>query len=173
MTFTEECNAILQRKLPQKLKNPRSFTIPCTIGNSFFNRASCDLRANINLMSLLVFQKLGLEEVKPSTIYVQLVDRSLTYPRGVVEDVLVKVDKFIFLVDFVVLDMEEDHDVPLILERSFLATSRALIDVRSDELTLRINEEEVNFSTYLSMKFPDETTTCHQLDSIGDCVVKT
>ena len=78
-----------------------------------------------------------------------------------VEDVLVKVDKFIFSVDFIVLDMEEDHDVPLILGQPFLSTSRALIDVHSSELTLRVNEEEVIFNIYRSMKFPDEAATCH------------
>ena len=106
--LTEEYSAILQRKLPQKLKDPGSFTIPCTIGGSSFVRALCDLRPSINLMSLSVFKKLGLGEVNPKTITLQLADRSLTYPRRVIEDVLVKVDKFIFPTDFVVLDMEED-----------------------------------------------------------------
>ena len=90
-----------------------------------------------------------------------------------VEDVLVKVDKFIFPVEFVMLDMEEDHDVSLILGRPFLDISRALIDVQSSELTLQINEEEVNSNIYRSIRFPNETTTCYQLDSITDCVVKT
>ena len=88
--LTEECSAILQRKLPQKLKDPGSFTIPCTIGGSTFERALCDLGASINLMPLLVFQKLGLGEVTPTTILLQMADRSLTYPRGIIEDVLVK-----------------------------------------------------------------------------------
>ena len=87
-----------------------------------------------------------------------------------VKDVLVKVDKFIFLADFIVLDMEEDYDVPLILERPFLATGRALIDVHSGELTLRVNEEEVIFNIYRSMKFRDEAATCHRIDMISDCV---
>ena len=88
-------------------------------------------------------------------------------------DVLVKINKFISLTNFVVLDMEEDHDVPLILGRSFLVTSRALIYVYSDELTLRVNKEEVIFSIYQSMRFPDEEVTHHQIDTIDDCVEKT
>ena len=112
-------------------------------------------------MPLLVFKKLGLGQAKPSMITLQLADRSLTYPHGVVEDVLIKVDKFIFLADFVVLDMEEDHNVPLILGRPFLATRRALIDMHSGELTLKVNEEEVIFNIYQSMKFPDKAITCH------------
>ncbi|XP_073014529.1 uncharacterized protein [Primulina eburnea] len=136
--LTEECSAILQRKLPQKLKDPGSFTIPCVIDGSRINKALCDLGASINLMPFSIYRTLELGEVKPSTITLQLADRSLTYPRGIVEDVLVKVDKFIFPADFVILDMEEDRDTPLIFGRPFLATGKALIDVHKGELTLRV-----------------------------------
>ena len=80
VNLTKECSAILQRKLPQKLKDPRSFTIPYTIGNSSFDMALCDLGAILNLMPLSIFKTLGLGEVKPSIIYLQLAERSLTYP---------------------------------------------------------------------------------------------
>ncbi|XP_073317649.1 uncharacterized protein [Primulina huaijiensis] len=120
--LTEECRAILQKKLPQKLKDIENFTIPCFIGGSQCNKALCDLRASINLISFSIYRDLKLGEVKPTTITLQLSDRSLTYPRGIVEDVLVKVDKFIFPADFVILDMEEDQDAPLIFGRPFLAT---------------------------------------------------
>ncbi|XP_073129373.1 uncharacterized protein [Henckelia pumila] len=99
---------------------------------------------------------LELGEVKPTTITLQLADRSLTYPRGVVEDVLVKIDKFIFPADFVVLDMEEDQNVPLILGRPFLATRRALIDVQEGELTLRVGGDAVTFNIYKTMKYQNE-----------------
>ena len=124
-------------------------------------------------MPLSVFKKLGLGEVKPSTICLQLADRFLTYPWGVIDDVLVKVDKFIFPVDFIVLDMEEDLDVPLILGRPFLAIGGALIGVQSGGLTLWVNGEEVTFSIYHSMKLKDEKATCYWLESNGDHVVKT
>ncbi|KAL5560543.1 hypothetical protein UlMin_036754 [Ulmus minor] len=135
--LNEECSAVLQRKLPQKLKDPGSFTIPCTIGSCNFDKVLCDLGASINLMPLSVFRKLGLGEVKPTSISLQLADRSVKYPRGVIEDVLIKVDKFIFPADFVVLDMEEDREIPLILGRPFLATGRTLIDVQQGKLILR------------------------------------
>ena len=154
--LTEECSAILQWKFPQKVKDLGSFTISCTIGDSTFENPLCDLVASINLMPLSVFRKLGLGEVKPTTISLQMAYRSLTYPRGVIEDVLVKVDKFIFPVDFVVLNMEEDREIPLILGRPFLAARRALIDVHSGNLTLRVNDEEVKFNIYHTMKFPNE-----------------
>ena len=112
VNFIEECNVILQRKLPQKLKDPDSFTIPCKIGNSIFKRALCDLGASINLMPLSIFRWLGLGEARPMTVTLQLADRSLKHPRGVIEDVLVKVNKFIFPADFIVLDMEEDNKIP-------------------------------------------------------------
>ena len=138
VNLTEECNAILQRKLPQKLKDPGSFTIPYTIGNAIFERALCDLGASINHMPLSIFKRLGLGEARPTTVTLQLADRSLKHPRGVIEDVLVKVDKFIFPADFIVLDMEEDKEIPIILGRSFLATGRAMIDVQRGELKLRV-----------------------------------
>ena len=89
--MNEEYSAILLNKLPPKLKNPGSFTIPYTIGNSYFEKALCDLSASINLMSLSALRTLGLGEPKPTSVSLQLADRSIKYPRGVIEDVLVKV----------------------------------------------------------------------------------
>ena len=129
VNLIEECSVILQRKLPQKFKDPGSFTIPCTIGNAIFEWALCDLGAIINLMPLSIFKRLGLGEARPTTVTLQLADRSLKHPIGVIEDFLVKVDKFIFPADFIVLDMEEDKEIPIILGRPFLATGRAMIDV--------------------------------------------
>ena len=80
--LTEECSAILQRKLPQKLKDPGSFTIPCTIGNSIFEKALCDMGASINLMSLSIFRRLGLGDALPTTVTLYLADRSLKHPMG-------------------------------------------------------------------------------------------
>ncbi|XP_031271281.1 uncharacterized protein LOC116129694 [Pistacia vera] len=119
--LTEECSAIIQKKLPPKLKDIWSFTIPCVIGDVQFDRVLCDLGASINLMPLSVFKKLGIGEVNPTMVSLQLADRSIKHPWGIVEDVLVKVDKFILPTDFVVLDMKEDKEIPLIFGRPFLA----------------------------------------------------
>ncbi|MGI4673517.1 retropepsin-like aspartic protease [Klebsiella pneumoniae] len=100
------------------------------MGNISFSKCLCDLGASINLMPLSVFMQLGLPEPKPTTMTLQLADRTITYPRGIVEDVLVKVDKLIFPADFVILDFEEDKKIPIILGRPFLATGRTLIDVQ-------------------------------------------
>ncbi|PIN24288.1 DNA-directed DNA polymerase [Handroanthus impetiginosus] len=157
VALTEECSTIIQNKLPPKLKDPGSFTIPCTIGIYFSGRALCDLGANINLMPYSIYRTLGLGKAKPTSIALQLVDRSLTYPNGVIEDKLVKVDKFIFLADFVVLDMEVDSEIPIILGRPFLATGRTLINVQKGELTMRVQDQQITFNTFKAMKFPNES----------------
>ena len=166
VNLTEECSAILQRKLPQKLKDPGSFTIPCTIGNATFERALSDLGASINLMPLSIFKHLGLGEARPTTVTLQLADRSLKHPRGVIEDVLVKVDKFIFPADFIVLDMEEDKEIPIILGRPFLATGRAMIDVQRGELKLRVQEDEVKFNVFEAVRHPAESDTCFMAEIV-------
>ncbi|XP_022877041.1 uncharacterized protein LOC111395291 [Olea europaea var. sylvestris] len=163
VALTEECSAILQKKLPPKLKDPGSFTIPCSIGNSMFERVLCDLGASINLMPLSVFRKLGLGEARPTAISLQLADRSIKHPREIIEDVLVKVDKFILPADFLILDMEEDREIPIILGRPFLATGRALIDVERGELRLRVQEEEVTFNVFDAIKYPDTSESCFSI----------
>ncbi|KAL0319626.1 UNVERIFIED_CONTAM: hypothetical protein Sradi_5224100 [Sesamum radiatum] len=106
--LNEECSAIFQNKLPPKLKDTGSFSIPCTIGNINFDKVLCHLRTSVNLMSYSIFEKLEMHEFIPTIITLQLADRSIKYPRGIVEDVLVKVQKFIIPVDSIVLDMEEE-----------------------------------------------------------------
>ncbi|XP_022893974.1 uncharacterized protein LOC111408447 [Olea europaea var. sylvestris] len=162
----EECNAIIQKKLPPKLKDPGSFTVPYTISEVYFDRALCDLGTSINLMSLSVFKKLGLGEANATTVTLQLVDTSLTHPRGIIEDMLVKVEKFIFLVNFLILDMEGDKDIPLILGRPFFETGRALIDIQNGQLILRLEEEQISFNVFKAMKLPTETDSCFQIDAI-------
>ncbi|XP_062085651.1 uncharacterized protein LOC133791752 [Humulus lupulus] len=93
-------------------------------------------------------KRLKLGEARPTTVTLQLADRSIAHPRGIIEDVLVKVDKFIFPADFIVLDMEEDANVPIILGRPFLAIGRALIDVQKGELRLRVQNEEISFNVF-------------------------
>ena len=112
------------------MKDPDSFTIPCTIGKYEFKKALCDSGASINLMPLSVVQRLSLGEITPTSITLQMADRLMAQLEGVLEDVLVKVGKFIFLVDFVVMKMEKDTQIPLLLGRPFLVTAAALIDVQ-------------------------------------------
>ncbi|XP_061350313.1 uncharacterized protein LOC133295489 [Gastrolobium bilobum] len=140
--LTEECNAITQKNLPPKLKDPGSFSILFTIGSMTIEKVLCDLGASINVMPLSMMKKLGITEVKPIKMILQLADRSTKQAYGVIKDILVKVDKFIFPMDFVILDIEEDAIVPMIFGRPFLAISGALIDVPKGELILRVEGEK-------------------------------
>ena len=164
VALTEECSAILQKKLPPKLKDPGSFYIPCTIGQCNFERALCDLGASVNLMPLSVYRKLGLGEVKPTTVSLLLADRSIKHMRGILEDVLVKVDKLIFPANFIILDMEEDQEIPIILGRPFLAIGRTLIDVQQGKLTLRVQDDQVSFNIFKALSFPNKGDTCYRVD---------
>ena len=166
-SLTENCSAIIQRKLPEKLRDLVSFTTPCAIGEHTFKKALCDLGASINIMSLSMVKKLNLGELTLTTLSLYMDDRSLTYPQGIIEDVLVKVDKFIFPVDFVVLEMEEYREILIILGRSFLVAEQALIDVKNGELTLRVGDEEVKFNLTKTMRFGvDDKRTCMRVDSL-------
>ena len=112
-------------------------------------------------MLLSVFKQLGVGECRPTTMTLQLADRSHAYPEGKIEDVLVKVDKFIFSVDFIMLDFEADKEVSIILERPFLATGKTLIDVKKKELTMRVNDQQVTFNVLDAMKSHDEIEDCN------------
>src|SRR3954464_7096588 len=168
--LTEESSAILRKKLPPKLKDPGSFSIPCMIGETQFSNALCDLGASVNLMSLSLFEKLGVGDVKPTIISLQLADRSIVYPRGVIEDVLIKVEHFIFPVDFVVLDMEEDRNIPLILGRSFLRTARTIIDVYEGKLIMRLGDDQIEFNFVNSMRYPQDVDCCWMIEEVEEFV---
>ena len=170
VALTQESSHMLQSKILQKLKDPRSFTIPCSIGTMYNGRALCDLGASINLMPLSVFKQLGVGECRPTTVIQQLADISHAYPEGNIEDVPVKVDKFIFPVDFIVLDFEADKEEPIILGRLFLATGKALIDVQEGELTMKVNDQQVTFNVLKAMENLDEAEDCNFL-SVVDFVV--
>ncbi|XP_062103125.1 uncharacterized protein LOC133814145 [Humulus lupulus] len=105
VALTEGCSAMLKSKIPPKLKDPGSFTIPCSIGGRDVGRALCDLGASINLMPMSIFKKLGIGEARPTTVTLQLADRSMAHPEGKIEDVLVQVDKFIFPADIYYLGL--------------------------------------------------------------------
>ena len=148
-------SVVIQRSLLVKMQDPSSFIIPCTIGNSEIGKALCDSGASINLMPLFVVKRPSLGELTPTAITLLMVDRTLAQPKGILEDVLIKVGKFIFPVDFMVIDIEEDKQVPLLLGRPFLATGAALIDVKKGELILSVGDEAVHFNLNQSLKQPD------------------
>ena len=138
--LTEQVSAIIQSKNPVKYKDPRSPTISVNIGGTSIDKALLDLGASVNLLPYSVYKQLGLGELKPTNITLSLADRSVKIPKGIVEDVLVKVDKFYYPVDFVVLDTEPiasgPNHVPIILGRPFLATANAIINCRNGVMQL-------------------------------------
>jgi hypothetical protein len=126
VALTEEVIAVLLRKLHPKLKDPGSFTIPCRIGDHDFEQALLDLGAGVNLLPYTIYETLGLGELKPTFVTLQLADRSIKRLRGILEDVLVKVGEFLLAADFIVLDMEESPmplPLPIILGRPFMRTA--------------------------------------------------
>ena len=138
--LTEQVSAIIKSKTPIKYKDPGTPTISVNIRGTSIDKALLDLGASVNLLPYSVYKQLGLGELKPTNITLSLADRSVKIPKGIVEDVLVKVDKFYYPADFVVLDTEPissgPNHVPIILGRPFLATANAIINCRNGVMQL-------------------------------------
>ncbi|KAH0781605.1 hypothetical protein KY290_001203 [Solanum tuberosum] len=131
---------LLQGPWYTKKKDRVTFTIPCTIGAFEFTKALCDLGACINLIPSEIYKKLGSGIPKPTTMRQMMADMLVKRPIGILFDVLVKVESFIFLTDFVILDCNMDFEVAIIPERLFMSTGRELVDVESSELKFRLNK---------------------------------
>ncbi|GKC92987.1 hypothetical protein Tco_1158429 [Tanacetum coccineum] len=136
--FSEAYSKALQidESIPQKEKDPGSFTLPCFINNVCFDNALFDLGASVSVMPLLTYLNLGLGELAHTKLTMELADKTVKYPNGIAENVLVRIGKFTFLVDFIILDMPEDIKVPLILGTPFFSTARAKIDVYKRKIAL-------------------------------------
>ncbi|GJZ39653.1 reverse transcriptase domain-containing protein [Tanacetum coccineum] len=141
--LNENCSAVVLKKLPEKLGDPGRFLIPCDFSEFDNCLALADLGASINLMPLSIWKKLGLPGLNDTKMVLELADRTISKPTGVAENVFVKVGKFYFLADFVVLDFIADPRVPLILGRPFLRTAHALIDVYEGEIILRNDDQSL------------------------------
>ncbi|XP_058782895.1 uncharacterized protein LOC131657525 [Vicia villosa] len=140
VTLTAECSAIIQNNMPPKLKDPGSFSIPCVIGKFVIDKALCDLGASVSLMPLSICEKLKLGELRPTRMSLQLADRSVKFPVGMLENVPVRIRQFYIPIDFIIMDIKEDSNIPIILGRPFLATAGAIIDVKKGKLTFEVGE---------------------------------
>ncbi|XP_050919040.1 uncharacterized protein LOC127136537 [Lathyrus oleraceus] len=129
-----------------------------------FNKALIDLGANVSLMPLFIYKKLGIGVVQDTRMTLQFVDHSVKKPYGIVKDVLVKIDKFVFPVDFVILEMPEDEEIPLILGRPFLETGRCLINIEEETMTLKVYDEELKIDVRNTMKYKDDVCTSHTIE---------
>ncbi|GKC20046.1 retrovirus-related pol polyprotein from transposon TNT 1-94 [Tanacetum coccineum] len=140
------CLVILQNKLSPKENDPRSFVLPCIIGNTTVSNALVDLGESINVMPFSMFKRLGLRNPRLVNMVIEMVDRYMQSPKGIVENVLVKFHKFIFLVDFIILDIIEEDKVPIILGRAMLATAHARIDVFGGKILLEVGRDQIVFN---------------------------
>ncbi|XP_015940281.1 uncharacterized protein LOC107465820 [Arachis duranensis] len=168
--LTEECSAIIQNSLPEQLKDPRSFMIPCTLGDACTRTTLCDLRTSINLIPASLIKKLYLtDEAKPTRMCLQLADGSIKIPSGVIEDMIVRVEPFAFPTDFVVLDTEGHKSASLFLGRPFIVTRWTLIDVEKWEVTLRVNKEKFILNAVKAIQHPyilEEYMSIDLIDSL-------
>ncbi|RVW63953.1 hypothetical protein CK203_056785 [Vitis vinifera] len=173
--LTEQVSAIIQSKSPVKYKDPGCPTISVNIGGTHVEKALLDLGASVNLLPYSMYKQLGLGGLKPTTMTLSLADRSVKIPRGLIEDVLVQVDKFYYPVDFVVLDtdstVKEENYVPIILGRPFLATSNAIVNCRNGVMQLTFGNMTLELNIFHPCKrhlHPEEEEGFEELGMIED-----
>ncbi|XP_024018437.1 uncharacterized protein LOC112090704 [Morus notabilis] len=164
--LTEQVSAVIDQKTLLKYKDPGCPTISCQIGTHEFSQALLDLGASVNLMPYSVYSQLDLGEIKLTSGVLQLADRSIKKPRGIVEDVLVQVDKFYYPVDFLVLDTQSvvsmESKIPIILGRPFLATANALINCRNGLMKISFGNMTLEVNVFHIAKQPRDDDECHQ-----------
>ncbi|KAG8502314.1 hypothetical protein CXB51_002213 [Gossypium anomalum] len=172
----ENVFAVLQRKMPVKCKDRGMFAIPRKIGHLGIKKAMCDLGASIIVMSYSIYESLNTGFLTKTGVTIQLADRSIVYPQGVLEDVLVKVNGLIFPVDFYVIKMEEDNtpgSSDIFLGQPFLSTANTKIDVRSGTLTIEFDGEIIKFNVYGTISHPSEVLDVNRVDIIDSSVENT
>ncbi|KAK4410207.1 hypothetical protein Sango_0093700 [Sesamum angolense] len=171
--FGKNVSVVINRKLPEKCKDPGMFTLPCIIGNKRIERAMLDLGASNNGMSYSVYQALNLSTLQDTNVIIQLADRSYVRPMGLVEDVLVKVNDLLFPVDFYILKMGVEgvnNPVSILLGRPFMKTAKTKIDVDESTLSVEFGGEIVKFNISEAMKYPNELQALYQIDVIDSVV---
>ncbi|KAL1223404.1 hypothetical protein V5N11_003467 [Cardamine amara subsp. amara] len=147
---SQECQVIAQQEVlvQEKLEDPGSFTLPCSINNQAFGKALCDLGASVSIMPLSVAKRLGYHKFLPSMLSLVLADRTVRFPHGLLENVPVRIGKLEIPTDFIIMKMDEEPKDPLILGRPFLASSQVVIDAKTGEIILRAtNGLVVRFNT--------------------------
>jgi hypothetical protein len=153
---------LLSTSVPVKYKDPGCPTISCTIGTTVIDKALLDLGAGVNLLPYSVYKQLGVGELKPTKVTLQLADRSVKIPKGEIEDVLIKIGEFIFQVDFIVLEISPVENprgqIPVILGRPFLATTNVVINCRSNQMKLTFGNMTMDVNIFHLGKQPSDQT---------------
>ncbi|RDY07605.1 hypothetical protein CR513_08262, partial [Mucuna pruriens] len=173
LTKSEESTIGTSRVLPKKCRDPRIFLVPCTIGECTFADAMLDLGASIKVMPASIYRSLNFGDLEPTGMTIQLTNRSIVQPLGVLEDVLIQVNELIFLADFYVLDMEDGtsgKESTLILGRPFLMTARTKIDVHVGTLSMEFGDTLVQFNICEAVKHPTEDHSLFSIDIIEELV---
>jgi hypothetical protein len=170
--LTEHVSSLIQHNTPPKFKDPRAPTISCIIGQKEIDKALLDLGVGVNLLPYSVYQQLGLGELKPTTVTLQLANRSIKKPRRIIKDVIIKVDKFFFLVDFIVLDTEPvphpERLIPVILGRPFLATANACINCRTGVMEISFGNIKVRLNIFNAFQHAPDQNECFFVDHIEE-----
>ncbi|CAM8945271.1 unnamed protein product [Rhodiola kirilowii] len=162
VALNHECSALFSKQIPLKMKDPGRFTIPCSIGAMSFEHPLADLGASVSVMPLATYYKLGLEGMKATKVTLQLADGTKRQPKGVIDNVPIKVDKFYIPCDFVLMDMGNNENTSLILGRPFLAIAGFKVDLGKGKLTLKIWGEKIKI----------ERPTSEQVDTPKPCGLK-
>ncbi|GKD02260.1 hypothetical protein Tco_1177234, partial [Tanacetum coccineum] len=149
------CSALLLNRLPPKEEDPGSFILPCSIGRLDFNNALADLGASISIMPFSMYKRLQMGKLEPINMVIEMADNTKSIPTGIVKNLLIKIYKFIFPVDFVILYMIEDFRMPIILGRPLLDTAHAKVDIFRKTISLEVGNEKVVFK----MRSRDQSDT--------------
>ncbi|XP_060211997.1 uncharacterized protein LOC132639576 [Lycium barbarum] len=165
MSLTHNMSSIISTTTVQKKGDPGAFTIACSVGHHYFACVLCDNRARINLMLLDIYKKSGLGMPRRTTMRLQMADRSIKRLVGVVDVVLMRVGKFMFPANFVILDCVVDRYIPIIMGIPFHAMGRALMDSEKNEIKFRVNDEKVTFHASKGMKLPSSYHNMLVIDS--------
>ncbi|XP_042019108.1 uncharacterized protein LOC121766947 [Salvia splendens] len=171
VALSTNCSQLISGIMPMKRRDPGGCIIPCEIGNTIFTKCLLDQGSGISLMALKTARAIGLEErMEPIDIALQLADHSIVKPTGIVEDFLVKIDKFIIPIDFIVLDMPEDKEVLILFGRPFLATGDVLLGAKDNTVTFRVNGEQLTINVEKAMKHPTNAKACFRVDDLDKCI---
>ncbi|XP_042056364.1 uncharacterized protein LOC121800942 [Salvia splendens] len=168
MIAEENVSAVIQRSdLPSKKTDPGKFTLPISIGDIQVEHAMCDLGASINVLPYAIYKKLGKAKLVDTDIMIQLADRSCIHSEGILEDVIVKVNNFLYPADFFVIKMTEPaakESSGVLLGRPFLSTASTIINVRNGTISLDFNGEQFTFNIDEAMKRPSDSENVYLVD---------
>ncbi|XP_026450747.1 uncharacterized protein LOC113350854 [Papaver somniferum] len=175
--LTQQVSSIISQKYQVKFKDPGCPTVTCVIGSQAIDNDLLDLGASVNLLPFSVYEQLGIREMKPTRITLQLADRSVKVPRGIIEDVLVQVENFIYPVDFVILDTHpvssQDINIPIILGRLFLATANAVIHCQTGLVEFSFGNQKISVNVFKALQAPPDPEHYESICMIDSLVENT